>query len=472
MMLRTARWLGTLVALAAALPAARADTYYVIVFGAAAEPQRPKYSHSWATFVRVPGGGSAAFRRNGLAGPGDTLQIFSVKHAAGLRAALFVLHSEAAWLSVPGTIAAGPVTTEIPVTYRAGALTAPGVYIGTVTARNPNDTLAGPLFRLVNTVIVPHDLAARPFVDDRRTVPAGRVQRYFLRAPTPASTLTVSVTVADSAQHATLKLYEPTGQPSRATEDDRQVGGEDGRNAVLEIRAEDFVPGVYELDIVAPYQGSATVGVRAEVGPVAIAPGGNASGGGELTDPGQSDVTARAEATVVGAERDVALGGTGSQVESLTVAVPTWANHAEVDVEMPREQWSWFTDFGVTVLDRAGQQVSTGPLNYALGRLRIPINDEARAGSPWTVVLLPAFARANATNPWKANLRVRFLLPAPHPVAAPQEVTIAAGGRVQVAAPALPALPVPTGFQPLLEWRVTAPPQGGTSVRRLAAGAP
>ncbi len=56
MRLCPARWLGALVALAAALPAARADTYYVIVFGAVASPQRPKYSHSWATFVRLPGG--------------------------------------------------------------------------------------------------------------------------------------------------------------------------------------------------------------------------------------------------------------------------------------------------------------------------------------------------------------------------------------------------------------------------------
>src|SRR5437764_6386841 len=42
--------------LAVALPAAvRADCYYVVVFGAEPKPQRPKYSHSWATFVRIPG---------------------------------------------------------------------------------------------------------------------------------------------------------------------------------------------------------------------------------------------------------------------------------------------------------------------------------------------------------------------------------------------------------------------------------
>jgi hypothetical protein len=34
--------------------AAKADTCYVIVFGAVSKPQRAKYSHSWATFVRFP----------------------------------------------------------------------------------------------------------------------------------------------------------------------------------------------------------------------------------------------------------------------------------------------------------------------------------------------------------------------------------------------------------------------------------
>lgn len=32
--------------------AARGDEHYVVVFGAQSDPKRPKYSHSWATFVR------------------------------------------------------------------------------------------------------------------------------------------------------------------------------------------------------------------------------------------------------------------------------------------------------------------------------------------------------------------------------------------------------------------------------------
>ncbi|HEY1376638.1 MAG TPA: hypothetical protein VGF55_07580 [Gemmataceae bacterium] len=56
-MLRTARYWAAAIALFAALGTARADTYYVIVFGAESKPPRPKYSHSWAVFVHFPGCG-------------------------------------------------------------------------------------------------------------------------------------------------------------------------------------------------------------------------------------------------------------------------------------------------------------------------------------------------------------------------------------------------------------------------------
>jgi hypothetical protein len=54
-MRHTARSLAVALALFAAAGSARADAYYVVVFGAESKPQRPKYSHSWATFVRIPG---------------------------------------------------------------------------------------------------------------------------------------------------------------------------------------------------------------------------------------------------------------------------------------------------------------------------------------------------------------------------------------------------------------------------------
>src|SRR5258707_5412017 len=126
-------------------------------------------------------GASAAYYRDGLAG--DSGATFTVRHLAGLRAAQFALHADVPWLTVAERVDAEPRVTEIGVTYARAALAAPGVYIGTVTARNPSDTLAGPLFTLVNTVIVPYDLAAKPLTDERRGIGPAAVRRYFLRAP-------------------------------------------------------------------------------------------------------------------------------------------------------------------------------------------------------------------------------------------------------------------------------------------------
>jgi len=70
-----------------------------------------------------------------------------------------------------------------------------------VTAWNPSDALAGPLFRLVNVVAVPYELADKPLSDERRTVGPAQVRRYFLRVAQPGATLVATVTLPDSAQH-------------------------------------------------------------------------------------------------------------------------------------------------------------------------------------------------------------------------------------------------------------------------------
>src|SRR3954471_17905872 len=54
-MTRPLRYWVAALGLLAMVGSARADTFYVVVFGAESKPPRPKYSHSWAVFVRIPG---------------------------------------------------------------------------------------------------------------------------------------------------------------------------------------------------------------------------------------------------------------------------------------------------------------------------------------------------------------------------------------------------------------------------------
>jgi subtilisin family serine protease len=409
--------------------------------------------------VRTTSGGSAAFRRSGLSGPDDTTQTFRVTHADGLRAAQFELRSDAPWLVVAPSMMAGARTTDITVAYRPDLLQTPGVYVGRVTVRNPSDTLAGALFQLINTVIIPTDLGVRPLADPRRTLTPTRTYRYFLGVPAPGMTLHVAVTLADSTQGILLKLHEPNGQPARgAAGEDTPVGFGRAARGELTVPGEDGVAGVYELDLTALAPAFVTVAVRAEVGAVALNPH---DGGFEVSNVGAGSVALRGATTLVGAGKDIDVAGRGLAAESIVVTVPTWAAHAVIDVQMPTEQWNWFTDFGVTVYDAAGQQVNSSPLNYAFGRQSFDI-PRRLGGQQLLVELFPGFARADAPHRWHASVRVRFLLAAPQHVADIRDLLVVAGGRSALTAPSsTPALPLPDGFHPVVEW--TLSPAGGTA---------
>ena len=419
--------------------------------------------HQGSSYVvrATTGGGSAAFRREGLAGPGDTVETFRVRHVTGLRVAQFSLKSDAPWLSTPAMLPAGSRETEIPLTYSARALAAPGAYVGTVTAWNPGDALAGPLFKLVNVVAVPYDLADKPLSDEGRTVGPGQVHRYFLRVAQPGATLVASVGLADSGQQtAKAILYEPNGAPFRELARDSivAIGGSQVGTARFVVRAEDAVAGVYELDVVTPPRSGAVTTVRAQLAPLTLADR-------EATNPGQGIVSGRVTQTLLGAERALEVAGRGATPESLTVSVPGWAATAVVEVEVPRERWRELTDFGVTEFDSTGQQVSQGPLEYAFGRQAFAV-PTALQGHPLTVELYPGFARDRGPHTWRATLRVRFLLSEPRPLGDGRDITVLPGGRAPLPTQRTRELTLPEGFAPLVELRVRSS-VGADAARRV-----
>jgi len=412
--------------------------------------------------VRAATGVSAAFRRNGFSGAQDTVETFTVRHLAGLRAAQFLLRADVPWLAVDDTVEAAPRATQIPVKYRRTALLTPGVYVGTVAALNPRDTIAGPLFTLVNTVIVPTDLATKSLFDERRAIAPAAVQRYFVRVPQGDATLRVTVTLADSqAQQATVRLYEPNGAPARSAPEDVTIGQEDRGTAALTVRAEDLVTGVYEIDVIAPPLAATTATVRADLGPVALA----ATEQGLEASAFGAGVTGEVLYRLVGAERSFAIAGRGQPAESVLVQAPRWARQMEVDVQLPPELWDEMTDFSVTVYDSTGQQIPGGnqPVNYAFGRMSVALTDSL-TGRPLAIELFPAFARLPG-HAWRGTVTVRFLGP-DEPAGEGGQVSVVAGGRTIVRPPTPPPLQLPEGFRTLIETRVTTL-TGTIAVRRM-----
>ena len=418
--------------------------------------------------VKAQNGATAAFRRNGFLSAQDSVETFSVRQLAGRRAAEFALRSDVAWLSVDPDIDAAPRTTQIAVTYKRSALTAPGVYVGTVTALNPRDSVAGPLFKLVNTVIVPTDLSDKVLFDERRTVGPGSVQRYFLRVPNDA-TLRATVTLPDSQnQQAIVRLFEPNGEPARSAQDDIYLGQGEAGTAVVTVRAEDVVPGVYELDVIAQPVAAATLTTRAELGPVALARKQNGLEASSVTEQG-STASGEVLHRLIGAEREYAIAGRGQPAESTVVRAPRWAKRMEVDVELSPDLWDQLTDFAVTVFDSSGQQLPGGnhPANYAFSRMSVPLSDSL-TGVPLTIELFPGFARL-PLHTWSGTMRVRFLGP-DEPAGEGGPLAVVAGGRSVIRLPSPPSLDMPEGFGTLIETRVTT--MAGAIAARRAVVAP
>jgi hypothetical protein len=279
----------------------------------------------------------------------------------------------------------------------------------------------------------------------------------------------VSVTLPDSNRdEAIVRLFEPGGQPARSAPEDIMLGGDDGAGtATVVVRAEDFVPGVYELDVVTRSGSGATFRASAELAPLELAVG---TGGVEMSNPGPGSVAVRVGHALVGAERVVDVLGRGLPAESLTVTVPPWAARGEVDVTVPVDQWRRLTDFGVTIFDSTGEIVANAAQNFAFGRLSFSVPRE-RAGSTLVLELLPAYAAADERAAWRARVQVRFLARVPADVANGASVTVVAGGRVRVPAAEGSQLEVPAGYKPLVE-ATARPAHGGSAVLRGAGAMP
>ncbi len=420
--------------------------------------------------VRTADGTPAALRRGGFTGPGDTLQTFTVSHADGLRAAQFLLTSDAPWLTVPPVVTSQPRATMIPVRYRADLMKAQGLYVATVTARSPTDSLAGALFAITSTVVVPQDLAARSLVDTGRVIAPGRVQRYFLRAPVAGASLRITASVAEPNDGALIQVYDPSGHPVSGDPDSLvALGYGKAPSVTIEVPAEDMPAGVYELDVFNPGINRTTVSVRAQLAAVALTS--REDGKLEASNPGPASASVTAAAAWAGAERRWAVSGRGAPAETLTVTIPAWTARASIQVSMPQAQWEQLTDFGVTVFDSTGQQVHSAALNYGRGLQTFDV-PRALVGRPVVVELFPAFARSDTAPPWRATVRVRFFVDSLEQIGPSHLLDVVAGARAILPDVIAPPVDLPEGFASLIAWRLTPAVGDGAAVVTFAPVAP
>jgi hypothetical protein len=314
------------------------------------------------------------------------------------------------------------------------------------------DTLLGPAFRLVNTVVVPHPLGTATVTSAAR-LEVGDTRRGFFVADS-ARPFLVRVATASPLEQALAALYEPGGRPFRDRPPPReQEIGADSAAAVFQVDARDAQRGVYEIDAFSLASG-ATVSMRVEQAPFRFGAGQDAAGPvAQLTNVSGKPADADVAYALVGGERAQAIDTKGSDVVRIPLTAPSWVRGVVVDVEMEPAQWGRFTDFGVSLFDPVGRVLAKEPMNYAVSRLKAEL--PAQHGDlPLEVRLFPGFADPGPHQEWKAVVTVRLYNDRPAVLESQgrRTVPIAAGpGQSKSVHFALtpPGWALPEGFQPL-----------------------
>lgn len=416
--------------------------------------------------VRAMGNGvTAAFRYRLLGATGDTIQAFQLELPAGTPEIAVALRSSASWLHVPREARLKAGINTLAVSYAADSIATAGLHSAIVTGWT-TDTLAGPAFRLVNSIAVAD--TAETIVADLGRLPAGNEGRVFFQA-SAARPFAVAFATRNAGEQVVAYLHEPGGQPYR--EENGIGAGYGDETGLYVVDGRDVVPGFYEAIAVAPPLDGASAAIIVQRSPVTIAATRQAHDVAvTLGNVTSEAVTSEPFVVLVGAERNVTVAGTGGDARHVRFALPDWAVHAAVDVSMDRAQWPIFTDFGVTMLDDEGRQLGKSPLNYAFGRLHVDLPKRGAGGVD--VELFPGLADASATQRWSATVSVRLYADSAHVARLTgSRVTIAPGASATLKVPMEPpALLLGEGFVPL--GIVVVPEQDRTWTREVPLPAP
>ena len=266
------------------------------------------------------------------------------------------------------------------------------------------DRSGGPVFRVVYTAVNPLP-AGQPADLGPLQLDPGATERLFFRAE-EGRPFQVRIETGGVFQRMYTSLHQPGGAPYLG-ENGIPAGPQDDA-AVYQVDGRDVVAGIYQMATAGSPVAPGKVAVRLRHAPFRLAAHRT---GGEVqlivTNLSAVPQKAKTRVALLGAVRRVTIQGAGGEERRLSFTIPAWAHFMELDVSLTPDDWSRFTDYGVTVLDELGRVVADGPLNYATGRIR-QVLGPAHADLPVVVSLMPGLADTADTAPWEAAVAVRF----------------------------------------------------------------
>jgi hypothetical protein len=377
-------------------------------------------------------GDATAAMLRGRSGAADTVQSFELVRPAGLPPVTYALRSDVPWLTGPASVSLRGERATVQLRVARQTLPAGGAAVGVVSGWSA-DTLAGPAFRLVTTVV-----SAAPLAD--RTFFAADSGRPFA----------LTVETSGPAERALTFLHEPDGMPFR--DEGARSAGFGPQSAEYETDSRDVVRGAYEAVVVAPPHQAITASVRLTQSPVALrAARDGATVRAAITNVTAAPVSAELGMHLGGAARSESVQATGSAPRRIPFVVPAWSRGVVVDVAMAPAQWSRFTDFGLTLFDSLGRQLGKQPINYAFTRLQVEL-PAAHGDMPVTLGLFPGFADSSDDRRWALRASIRVYADTSVVLtrsdSAGRGIAPHATAHAVFALPSMP-WPMPSGFAPL-----------------------
>lgn len=354
--------------------------------------------------VRALGRGASTAAVDRGDGATDSVRTFELLRPDSAPPASFTLRSDAPWLSAPARVTLTRPRTRVTVRYARRKLGGTGAYVGMVSGWG-EDTLAGPAFRLVNTILVPAPVTAGSrALRAGEHLPAGGTLRTFFRADGARGFL-LSIETGGRGEQGLAFLHEPGGMPFR--DESARPAGKGPQAADYEVDARDVVPGTYEAVLVAPPTQALSVTVSLTQSPLTL----RATRERDSVLAGFTNLTAGTVEAEVGlhlggAERDESVKAKGSDTQRIPFVVPGWSRGVVVDITMDPAQWGRFTDFGVTLFDSLGRQLGKKPLNYAFGRLQVEL-PKGHGDVPVSLGLFPGFADPAGDLSWSLRASIR-----------------------------------------------------------------
>lgn len=394
--------------------------------------------------VEVLGGAgvTAAFR----IAPGaiDSVVKFVLRRRGGAAPVDLVLKSTVPWLRPPETVRLAGSIDTITLVQRPPA--GPGTWSGAVQATATG--VAGPLFTLISTVVVP-DATRALAVRTVAMLEPGAARRVVF-AVDSGRPFRVRSSSGSRLEKIVAALFQPGGAPLQG--EGVLPGGPDSLAAVHQVDGRDARAGYYETVAVAG-DGAATATIAIDHAPVtlALAARGADSLSATLVSRIDSAVAGRFNMGLAGAEQSFELGGIGGADVSRQLAIPGWVHRVAIDLELDREQWPRFTDFGFTLKSLDGRILAKEPANYHRTRLAETLPPRA-SDDELLLVLAPGFAEPGSRESWRGRVTIRLY--AQTPVVVPhtpgEEFALSPGSTREWRAriDATP-WPLPAGFRPL-----------------------